>query len=192
MGLVRRFVILLLSFSAIPFGLSAQSGVETWDSQLTVLDDMLASENNRSVSIAPREIRVPGTPHSGPAYSGRYDGPLIDVARSAAKRHGIPEEMFLRLVQQESGWNPNAVSPKGAIGLAQLMPGTARYLGVNPRDPVQNLEGGARYLKEQQEEFGSWMLALAAYNAGPGAVRQYGGVPPYRETRTYVRRIWGN
>ena len=170
----------------------AQSRSTTFQDQLSVLDDRAASESNVTVRLEPREIRVPGTPNVGPDYTGRYQGPLVDVARAAARRNQVPEELFLRLVQQESGWNPNAVSPKGAIGLAQLMPGTARYLRVDPRDPVQNLDGGARYLKEQQLEFGSWILALAAYNAGPEAVRRYGGVPPFRETRTYVRRIWGN
>ena len=72
------------------------------------------------------------------------------------------------------------------------MPGTAQYLRLNPRDPAQNLEGGARYLREQYDTFGSWRLALAAYNAGPGAVQKHGGVPPYRETRNYVRVIWGS
>ena len=77
------------------------------------------------------------------------------------------------------------------MGLAQLMPETARRLGVNPDDPGQNLEGGARYLSMQYRRFGSWRLALAAYNAGPGAVERHGGVPPYRETRDYVRVILG-
>ena len=104
----------------------------------------------------------------------------------------MPEDLFLRLVQQESGWNPEALSHKGAYGLAQLMPGTARRLGVNREDPAQNLSGGARYLKQQYDAFGSWRLALAAYNAGPGAVLKYGGVPPYRETRNYVKVIWGS
>jgi len=83
-----------------------------------------------------------------------------------------------------------AVSPKGAIGLAQLMPATARMLGVDPWDPVQNLEGGARYLAAQYRRFGSWRLALAAYNAGPAAVARHGGVPPYRETRAYIAQIY--
>ena len=72
------------------------------------------------------------------------------------------------------------------------MPATARRLGVDPFDPYQNLDGGARYLRQQYEEFGTWRLALAAYNAGPGAVQRYGGVPPYRETRNYVRVVWGS
>jgi soluble lytic murein transglycosylase-like protein len=115
----------------------------------------------------------------------------MSVARAAARRHNIPEDLFLRLVQQESGWNPQALSVKGAMGLAQLMPQTARALGVNASDPAQNLEGGARYLRRQFERFGTWRLALAAYNAGPGAVERYNGVPPYKETRNYVQVIWG-
>lgn len=114
------------------------------------------------------------------------------MARAAARRNGVPGDLFLRLVQQERGWNAQARSVKGAMGLAHLMPGTVRLLGVNPSDPAQNLEGGARYLRTQYETFGSWRLALAAYNAGSGAVQKYNGVPPYKETRNYVRIIWGN
>jgi soluble lytic murein transglycosylase-like protein len=113
------------------------------------------------------------------------------MARLAARKHGIPEDLFLRLVQQASGWNPSARSHKGALGLAQLMPGTASRLGVDPSDPEQNLDGGARYLSQQYARFRSWKLALAAYNAGPGAVEKHGGVPPYTETRNYVKVIWG-
>ena len=127
-----------------------------------------------------------------PQFRGAYRGPYLDMAKQAARRHGIPESLFLRLVQQESGWRADAVSHKGALGLAQLMPQTARLLGVNPRDPRQNLEGGARYLAAQHRKFGSWRLALAAYNAGPQAVEKYGGVPPYKETRNYVRVILGS
>ena len=135
---------------------------------------------------------MPTIASKSPSYRGRYKGPYLNVARAAARRNGVPEDLFLRLVQQERGWNAQARSVKGAMGLAQLMPGTVRLLGVNPSDPAQNLEGGARYLRTQYETFGSWRLALAAYNAGPGAVQKYNGVPPYKETRNYVRIIWGN
>jgi hypothetical protein len=113
------------------------------------------------------------------------------AARDAARRYGVPEDLFLRVVQQESAFNPEAVSSAGAIGLTQLMPGTAADLGVDPRDPLQNLEGGARYLAQQLDTFGDPALALAAYNAGPGRVRQYGGIPPFEETQNYVSRILG-
>nr|WP_323782812.1 lytic transglycosylase domain-containing protein [Amylibacter sp.] len=122
---------------------------------------------------------------------GRHMDAFLAPAKDAARRHKVPENLFLRLIQQESAWNKNAKSPVGAIGLAQLMPATARELGVNPNDPHDNLEGGARYLREQFVRFGDWRLALAAYNAGPGAVNKYGGVPPYKETQNYVRKILG-
>jgi hypothetical protein len=112
----------------------------------------------------------------------------IEAVR-AAQAEGIPADLYLRLVGAESGWNPRARSPVGALGFAQLMPGTARGLGVNPLDPIQNLRGGARYLAQQYRRFGSWDKALAAYNAGPGAVAKYGGVPPFKETQAYVRKI---
>lgn len=119
-------------------------------------------------------------------------GPYRVMARAAAKRHGIPVSLFERLVTAESNWNPRAKSHAGAIGLAQLMPQTAKILGVNPRVPRENLEGGARYLRMQYDRFKSWRLALAAYNAGPEAVAKYKGIPPYRETRAYVKKILPN
>jgi soluble lytic murein transglycosylase-like protein len=125
-----------------------------------------------------------------PSYNGS-PGLYQDMARAAARRHNLPEDLFLRLVRTESGFRPAARSSKGAIGLAQLMPQTARVLGVNPHDPGQNLDGGARYLAQQYRTFGNWRLALAAYNAGPAAVQKHHGVPPYRETQQYVAAILG-
>ena len=112
-------------------------------------------------------------------------------AELIAQQEGVPVDLFLRMIGQESSWQPGAVSPKGASGLAQLMPGTARELGVDPTDPIQNMTGGARYLRQQLDTFGSPELALAAYNAGPGAVQKYGGIPPFKETQDYVRKILG-
>ncbi len=170
--------------------IGSSSREQIFRNQTAVLDRRAARQYANSVRLQPPTVHTPSMA-GVPRYDGRYRGEYLDMARSAARRHGVPEDLFLRLVQQESGWNPNARSHKGAFGLAQLMPATARYLGVNPRDPYQNLDGGARYLKEQYNTFRSWRLALAAYNAGPHAVERHGGVPPYRETRNYVRVILG-
>ena len=113
------------------------------------------------------------------------------AARDAARKYGIDPEMFLRLIQQESSFRPDVVSPKGAIGLGQLMPATAKELGVDPTDPLQNLEGSARYLSQQLKRFGSPELALAAYNAGPTRVARLGRVPNIAETQNYVKTILG-
>ena len=158
-------------------------------SQTDVLDRRAASQYRDSIRLQPPRAEAA---QSVPAYTCGYRGPFMAIARDAAARHGVPADLFLRLIQQESGWNATAVSVKGALGLAQLMPQTAAVLGVDPHDPVQNLEGGARYLRQQYDAFGNWRLALAAYNAGPGAVQRYGDVPPYSETQNYVRVIWGH
>lgn len=97
--------------------------------------------------------------------------------------------LFRANIAVESGFNPDARSPVGAIGLGQLMPGTAAVLGVDPYDPEENLRGSARYLLAQLEDFGAPDLALAAYNAGPEAVREYGGIPPYAETEGHVAKV---
>ena len=107
----------------------------------------------------------------------------------AATRHGLEPELLGALVWSESAFDPQAVSSAGAIGLAQLMPGTAAELGVDPRDPLQHLEGGARYLRQQLDRFGSFELGLAAYNAGPTRVANAGGVPAIAETQAYVRVV---
>ena len=122
------------------------------------------------------------------AVPPRYSAKIAELAA----RFDLSQSLLEALVWQESRWREDAVSPVGARGLAQLMPGTARYLGVDPRDPFANLEGGARYLREQLDRFdGDLEKALAAYNAGPGRVERAGGIPNIRETRHYVAAIMG-
>ena len=119
-------------------------------------------------------------------WAGAYAKALVDVANA----NEISPYLLEAVVWQESRWNPSARSRVGAIGLAQLMPGTARDLGVDPRDPIQNLAGGARYLRQQLNRFdGNVEKALAAYNAGPGRVMTAGGIPSIPETQAYVRAI---
>jgi hypothetical protein len=109
-----------------------------------------------------------------------------------AKRQGVNPDLAVRLAWQESRLNPDARSKAGAISVMQLMPGTAKDLGVDPDDPMDNIRGGVTYLKQQLTRFGGdERLALAAYNAGPGNVRKYGGVPPFKETQNYVKTILG-
>ena len=158
-------------------------------SQVALLDGRLSEQYSASARLKPgaeaeRDV-------TKLRYSGRYQGEYLDLARAAARKHGVPEDLFLRLVQRESGWNPDVVSSKGAVGLAQLMPQTAALLSVDAYDPQANLEGGARYLAMMYGRFGSWKLALAAYNAGPQAVEDAGGVPDYDETKDYVAAILG-
>ena len=117
---------------------------------------------------------------------------IEQMAREAARTYGLPTDVFLRLIKQESGFDPTAVSPKGATGPAQLMPGTAEELGVDINDPRQNIFGGAKYLRQQIDRFGQLPLALAAYNAGPGNVEKYSGIPPFIETQNYVKSILGS
>ncbi|MCF3594090.1 lytic transglycosylase domain-containing protein [Rhodobacteraceae bacterium LMO-12] len=195
---MRHFLVLVATVALI-VPVSAQADMfstkqrsKLFKSQTKVLDTRARSQYNTSVRLQPAAVNTPTKWGSSKTYNGRYKGPYMSMAKAAAARHGVPEDLFLRLVQQESGWKVTAKSHKGAIGLAQLMPGTARKLGVNPHDPYENLDGGARYLSQQFRKFKSWRLALAAYNAGPGAVEKYGGVPPYNETRNYVKVIWGS
>jgi soluble lytic murein transglycosylase-like protein len=123
---------------------------------------------------------------SGVAYANEIN--------AAATKYGIDPALLAGLVKQESGFNPNATSSAGAKGLTQLMPATAKSLGVtDPTDPAQALDGGAKYLKQMLDKFGGdERLALAAYNAGPGAVTRFGGIPPYAETKAYVEKVLAN
>lgn len=115
--------------------------------------------------------------------------PWRDEAAATAAKHAISPNLFLALINAESGFDAKAVSPKGAIGLTQLMPATAKALGVDPHDPHENLTGGARYLRQQYERFGTWPLALAAYNAGPTRVARLGRIPNIPETKAFVARV---
>ncbi len=123
--------------------------------------------------------------------AGEGDVPYASLIDGAAARHGLDPALLRGLVRQESGFDASAVSHAGARGLTQLMPGTAAALGVtDPTDPAQALDGGARYLRELLDRFGGdTSKALAGYNAGPGAVQRYGGIPPYAETRAYVTNV---
>ncbi|MCA8880263.1 MAG: lytic transglycosylase domain-containing protein [Rhodobacteraceae bacterium] len=189
----RAFVTAIcVAVSAGPGGAeTARAGTSRsaiFSKQVQVLDRRASTQYSYSTRLQPQTDF--GTVHLAPRKV-RYRGAYLSVAQDVARRHNVPPDLFVRLVEQESGWNPGAVSYKGALGLAQLMPETARRLGVDPTDPHQNLDGGARYLRQQFERFGSWRLALAAYNAGPAAVEKYGDIPPYEETRNYVRAILG-
>ncbi len=172
---------------------STKSRSAIFESQSELIDKKLKKQYSGSVKHTPKYKKgeETATAEGIPAYRGNYKGEYLEVAKAAARKHGVPEDLFLRLVQQESGWNVVAVSSKGATGLAQLMPATAERLGVDISDPEANLDGGARYLRMMFDKFGTWDLALAAYNAGPGAVEAYNGIPPYAETENYVKAILG-
>lgn len=133
----------------------------------------------------------PMNPFAGVMQPSVGETQLRAMADSVARREGVDPKLLSALIETESGWDPMARSGKGAQGLAQLMPDTARELGVaSPLDPEQSLTGGARYLKKMLDRFGGdRTLAVAAYNAGPGAVEKAGGVPNYAETQQYVKRV---
>ena len=143
-------------------------------------------------SFAPVAPQATGSSAMGAAASAPWvPAHLRSMFAAAAARHGVPVQLLAAVAKAESGFDPSAVSGAGAVGLMQLMPATARGLGVDPRDPAQAVDGAARLLASHLDRFGSVPLALAAYNAGPGAVQRYGGIPPYPETQQYVRRVLG-
>ncbi len=156
-------------------------------------DELAAATDGAAAAVVVEGLAVPEAAIADPArhaagVPARYSAKIAELAA----RFDLSASLLEAVVWQESRWRENAVSPVGARGLAQLMPGTARYLGVDPADPFQNLEGGARYLREQLDRFdGNLEKALAAYNAGPGRVERAGGIPNIRETKQYVAAIMG-
>ena len=162
--------------------------------EFQIFDHRLSKVEKRAdkeVTYAP-SLAVIGTEKeiSSPASRSFKETLYEPPIRQAEVRYRLPPRLLQALVWQESRFNPMAISPAGAAGLAQLMPATARELGVtNRHDPAQNVDGGARYLRQMLDRFGAIHLALAAYNAGPGAVSRAGGIPRNRETPGYVRSV---
>jgi soluble lytic murein transglycosylase-like protein len=151
-----------------------------------------ALASHRVVPATPTAIAIYATVlrHINPQMPGWQSRDLARRVLVNAERWRIDANMLVAIVTVESAWHTHAVSPAGAIGLGQLMPGTAALLRVNPRDPKQNLYGAARYLRGLMQRFGRrYSLVFAAYNAGPRAVNEYGGIPPYEETQEYVVRV---
>ncbi len=136
--------------------------------------------------VLPQQATTAAAATAGAALAGV---PYSDLFSRAASRYGVDASLLAAMANQESGFDSQAVSPAGAQGLMQFMPATAKGLGVNPLDPNSAIDGAARYLSSLTKQFGSTDLALAAYNAGPGTVSRYGGIPPYSETQNYVRSV---
>ncbi|HYK53734.1 MAG TPA: lytic transglycosylase domain-containing protein [Candidatus Eremiobacteraceae bacterium] len=170
-----------------------QSGVAGLEQRFSAFTQLLRREltslENRCAA-ALRSLFTPPAAHAPPAPS---NGPqrFTGIVQTAAQRNHLDPALLDTVIGQESGFRPDVVSSAGAVGLMQLMPATARELGVSdPFDPAQNVEGGAKYLRSLLDRYdGRLDLALAAYNAGPGAVDHFGGVPPYKETQEYVSSI---
>ncbi|GII26164.1 transglycosylase SLT domain-containing protein [Planosporangium mesophilum] len=159
--------------------------------------DVVKIQNVYATPTAIRRVLPDAAPSVLPALrpsslsgtAGAADVPYADLFAGASAKYGLPPTLLAAVAKVESGYNQRAVSPAGAQGLMQIMPATARGLGVNPLDPAQAIDGAARLLQKNIREFGSLPLALAAYNAGGGAVRKYGGIPPFAETQAYVPKV---
>jgi soluble lytic murein transglycosylase-like protein len=195
---MRRAILLGLLLTAL--GASARAEIALLSSGLTLKLDghrvedglvVLALKGGGEMGVPPAAVRGFVPDEVLDEVAAPAGGDLRDLAAAVARRHGLDPDLVMAVVSVESGFRPQAVSPKGAQGLMQLMPKTASSLGVTDAfDPAQNLDGGTRHLGQLLTLYGGDLTrALAAYNAGEGAVHRHGGVPPYRETRAYVKRV---
>jgi soluble lytic murein transglycosylase-like protein len=181
--------LILLAGSAVP----ASAQIYSWrdaQGQLVVSDRPRDDQGEMVTYAVPRAASVrTTTPAAGSPRSAAFD----DYIEVHAASQGVSPELVRAVIQVESAFNPHAVSPKGAMGLMQLMPATARELGVeNPFVPEDNIRGGVAYLRQLLDRYDRNVeLALAAYNAGPSSVERYGSIPPYRETQAYVKKVTG-
>jgi len=196
--LALTFLAVILTFQVVG---TAFAQVPVTDGVLTSSDTVRKDTTKKIRKTASRQHSVsksvtcsmykPGRRGNAPS-AAQANPEIVGLVKRIARQEGVDETFFMSLIYQESRFNPCTRSHAGAIGLAQLMPGTAKDLRVNPHDVEQNLRGGARYLKTQLKNFnGNSNLALAAYNAGPGNVKKYGGIPPFKETQGYVAAIKG-
>lgn len=172
---MRIYAAILCCFTLLPLGAKAEVKTKLGANGIPHIYNETSEQRSWRASASLRQLR---------------NAELQEMIERHADRQRLSRRLVQAVVQVESGYNSRALSPKGAKGLMQLMPDTARSLSVrDPYDPEESLSGGTRYLRQMLDRFGDLQLALAAYNAGPGAVDRYDGIPPYKETRNYVRRI---
>ena len=187
-----RSAAFLLFVATLCVPILARAGIDVRDDGEVGI--VLSNSDETKTNLLPLPVQAGVQAHAQARRvrpAGSRAEPFMLLVRAAARSHDVPEALLRALIEVESGFDPGAVSPKGAVGLTQLMPLTARALGVaDPRDPGANIQGGARYLKGLLARHGNDVaLALAAYNAGEAAVRRAGGIPAFAETRAYVPRV---